>query len=150
MSRLSREIKLKPLLKLVDNSQWVTEILAGLHICSTFEKDRTLMLGFSNCSYQDTRSNYHILLNHHHFKLSPGPLEVSLQLHHHHHLSLGLLKVTLQLHHRHHLSPSLLEVTLQLHLHHNLFPGSLEVTLQVHHHHHLSPCPLKVTVALRH
>ena len=123
MSRLSRKVPLITLLKVKDTSQWVTEIPAGLHVDSSFMKDRTLMLGSSNCSCQGNRSTYHMLLNHHHLP----PLEITLQLHHHH---LSPPEVVLQLYH--HLSP--LNVALQLH-HHHLIPlaavwrFSLECTL---------------------
>ena len=57
----------------------------GFHIHSTFQKDRTLMLGSSNYSCQENRSTYHMLLNHHHFTgPGPGPLLWFTLLHHYH------------------------------------------------------------------
>ena len=145
MSRLSPEISLKPLLKVKGNLQWVTEIPAGLHIHSSFEKGRTLTLGSSNCSFQGNRSTYPMLLNYHHFlPVPPSALEVTgtLQLHHHYHIS--PLEVPLvQLHHYHFtpVSPGSLEVALRLH-----YLSPLKVPLVQPHHYHSTPI---APVALR-
>lgn len=83
MNRLSREVhvSLNPLLKLKDTSQWVSEILAGFHMHSSFERDRMLMLGSSNCFCLGTRSTCQMLLSHH--RLSLFILVVQLHCHHH-------------------------------------------------------------------
>jgi hypothetical protein len=80
MCHLSREVSLNPLLKVKDSSQLVMATLGLFHIHSPFAKDRTLMLGSSNCSCQENRSIYHMLLNHRHLKLSPLAVAVRLQL----------------------------------------------------------------------
>jgi hypothetical protein len=129
MNRLSREVSSNPLLNVI--SQWVTEILGRFHIHSSFEMDRTSMLGSSNCSCQGNRSTYHTSHKHHHF-LSPFKLKIALQL-----LSPLTVSPSPLLHH--HLIP--LEITLQLHPHH-LAPVAVRLRLQY------SKCCLNLRICL--
>lgn len=54
------------LLKVAIVFQWVTGILGGFHINSALEKNRTLMLGFSNCFCGRNALIHQMLLNYHH------------------------------------------------------------------------------------
>ena len=78
MCRLSREVSLNPLSKVKDSWQLAMAILGRFHIHSSFEKDRKLMLGSSNCSCRENKSIYHMLPSRRHLKMSAVAVRVKL------------------------------------------------------------------------